>query len=282
MANFKEVAFRKNRKIGLTPANSTKISRQTDGEGLILIPKTESPDPVPQYIVSQQVCNMKCQAISSTTALMRQKLEQMRRKIQATQSSMAELVPFTASSNLILTSAAVSQQDSLYLCIYNPSLHQRRKNRDDYLLPVKGFADKIKEKTNNKQVYLDVVVNFGGVRRVVIPTTLLTRPTLGETDVKSLLVNLTEIKIFQKLRTVTNRSDPDLRCEPGQEHLQRVQLAGLHEHPCVLHGPNSGEPRVPPSRRYTVQVVSNTVCLNRGMSMSTSLSSVSRLRWSTD
>jgi hypothetical protein len=206
VSNFKGIAFRKapneGRK-GFTPASSTELTRiRMEGEGLLLLPKTESPDPVPPYVVAQQVSNLKCDAITKITNRMRQKLLRMRASVKISQDRLSELSHFTASSNLLLLQAGPNEPDSLHLCIYNPSLHLKRKHRDEFLLPAKDFEEKLEAKTRQRQVYIDVVVNFGGVRRIVLSAKELTRPLMSDTEVKSMLVNLTELKMYQKLKTV--------------------------------------------------------------------------------
>lgn len=207
-ANVQNLSVRKEKKdrgFGGATEHSTKLFKSKideEVEGLVLLPTKEAADPTPPYIVAQQINNMKSEAISRVAHQMRNKLKQMRQKLVSSQTTMKDLAPFAASSNLVLSSSGANQADSLQLCLWNPALYQRQKNRPEYMLPVKNFEEVYKDKSLEQQVYLDVVINFGGVRRIVISARELTRRNIGETEVKGMLANLTELKIFQKLRIV--------------------------------------------------------------------------------
>ena len=247
---------KKDRGLGITNEHSTKLFKSKadeEVEGLVLLPTQEAPDPTPAYIVAQQVNNLKSDAISKVTSQMRQKLKQMRQKLASSQTSMKELAPFAGSSNLVLSSTGANQADSLQLCLWNPALYQKQRSKPEYQLPVKNFEEVYKDKSLNQQVYLDVVINFGGVRRLVISARELTRRNIGETEVKGMLANLTELKMFQKLRTVLLVSHQDLRCRTRQDSVQHLQPTGLHQHPHQCNRNSAGSARNPQTRRTPLQ-----------------------------
>lgn len=247
---------KKDRGLGGATEHSTKLFKSKadeEVEGLVLLPTQEAPDPTLAYVVAQQVNNLKSDAISKVTNQMRHKLKQMRQKLASSQTTMKELAPFAGSSNLVLSSTGANQADSLQLCLWNPALYHKQRTRPEYQLPVKNFEEVYKDKSLNQQVYLDVVINFGGVRRIVISARELTRRNIGEADVKGMLANLTELKMFQKLRTVICSTNKDLWRRTRQELVEHLQSAGFHHHPHKCNRDSVGSARDPQTRGTTVQ-----------------------------
>ena len=235
-------------KDGKPKLNKTKVITQDSVDGLALLKRTIPADPVKPHVLIQRVYNLKKQTLDNVIESMKKREAELRLSVEKSQAKIKELLPYSKTSNLAMYQANL-EAPSLQLCIYHPSYHIRRVNKDEYMIPIKDFDEEIKERAKGKKLYFEVIVNMNANKRVVVNTadllasttpmtkvhtspiqpTLTLAPTLSnmsltqgvtsvpanhlpvsamasllgtDNDIAMKLINLGELKIFQKLKTI--------------------------------------------------------------------------------
>lgn len=133
---------------------------------------------------------------------MREKAEAMRAKLQDNLKDLKKLEPFSQSSNLIWRKQKIGE-DQLFLNIFNPYYHERIKEENRYLVSYQRFEEEVREQSQGKKVFMEMVVNMGGVNRVILSTEDLC--VIEDSDNKSIkqaLLNLGELRIFEKVKKI--------------------------------------------------------------------------------
>lgn len=141
---------------------------------------------------------------------MKGKLGKMRESVQTSKREMEELLPFSRSSNLVLRKGE-HDADELLLNIYNPNYHDKAKDASRYLIPYKTFNTATLEISSGNRLYFEVILNLNRATRMVIPISdfLSLEPAQSSPEITSVLVNLGELKIFEKLNQIFGQGKKD-------------------------------------------------------------------------
>lgn len=134
---------------------------------------------------------------------MKQRSLMLKERINQSQNKMKEMSVFAKSSNLVIKKKEAAANE-LMLSIFNPTYHRRKTDEDLYLIPVKDFEKEIEERSNNKKLYFDVVLNMNTVHRVIICTSDLISSGSNPEEQKIIqeLINLGELRLFEKLKQI--------------------------------------------------------------------------------
>jgi hypothetical protein len=191
-----------------SPAETKKLKAKVlhEAPGISLGRKLEENDAVPPYIQAQRIQLLKKLTLDRAVKAMRAKAEAMRAKLQEHLRDLKSLEPFSQSSNLLWRKQKAGE-DQLFLNIFNPYYHERVREESRYLISHARFEEEVREQSQGRRVFLEMVINLGGVNRVTVATEDLCVVDAGEhRAIRQALLNLGELRIFEKLRRTRSRS----------------------------------------------------------------------------
>lgn len=169
----------------------------------MLVKRVEDEEVVPPYLDVQRTYQHKKQTISKMIEYMKKRSVKLKDRIQENQAKLKEMSSYCKASNPVVMKREAAANDMM-LNIYNPLYFDRKTDQDQYLIPVKDFEQEIQERSKNKRLCFDVVLNMRTVKRVIISTNDLLHPRYSEADQKITrdLIALGELKIFEKLKSI--------------------------------------------------------------------------------
>lgn len=171
----------------------------------MLVKRVEDELQEPAYLDVQRTFHHKKQALGKMIEYMKKRSLMLKDRIQQNQAKLKELSAYCQVSNPVVMKREATANEMM-LNIYNPLYYNRKTDQDQYLIPVKNFEKEIEERSGNKRLFFDVVLNMRKVSRIVVPAAELLHKKFMNHDDKITrdLVMLGELKMFEKLRKLFN------------------------------------------------------------------------------